>query len=99
MVQQVLVDYRQASVPTPLQATLVFLEKLTLSPADVGPTDMEALRAAGVSGEEVEAAILICFLFSLMDRLADAFGFDVPPRRMQKGVAHVINAVGYGAGK
>jgi alkylhydroperoxidase family enzyme len=62
-----------------LRATLGFLEKLTLHPGDVGPDDLAPLRAAGVSDQAIEDAIQVCALFNLIDRVADALAFEVPP--------------------
>jgi hypothetical protein len=61
----------------PLRATLGLLEKVTLTPDDVGPADLEPLRAAGVSDQAISDALHVCFSFNLIDRLADAFGWHV----------------------
>jgi alkylhydroperoxidase family enzyme len=60
-------------------AALGFLEKLTLRPAEVGREDAEFVRAAGVSDDALADAIQICALFSMIVRLADSLGWDVPP--------------------
>ena len=73
-----LADWRTAPLDQRLRATLGFLEKLTLAPADVRPADVAPLRAAGVSDEGVEDAIQVCVLFNIYDRLADALGFYLP---------------------
>jgi alkylhydroperoxidase family enzyme len=54
------------------------LEKLTLTPEDVGPQDVEAVRVTGVSGQAMLDAIYICAAFNLIDRVADALGFEIP---------------------
>ena len=61
-----------------LAATLVFLEKLTLNPDELSPADADAVRAAGVSDDALRDAITVCSLFSMIVRLADSFGWDVP---------------------
>ena len=78
MVQAVLDDWRTALIDEKLRATLGFLEKLTLAPGEVGPEDIQPLRAAGVSEQAIEDAIAICAYFNILDRLADAFNFYVP---------------------
>ena len=78
MVEAVLNDWRTAPIDEKLRATLGFLEKLTLSPADVGPADAAPLRAAGVSDEGVEDAIHACVLFNIYDRMADSLKFHLP---------------------
>ena len=73
-----LADWRTAPIDTKLRATLGFLEKLTLAPADVRPADVEPLRAAGVTDVGVEDAIQVCVLFNIYDRIADSLGFHLP---------------------
>ncbi len=72
-------DWRTAPVRPELAATLVFLEKMTLRPDELEPADAEAVRAAGVSEGALRDAATVCALFSMIVRLADAFGWDVPP--------------------
>ena len=78
LVAAVLADWRTAPLEPKLRATLGFLEKLTLAPADVGPADLAPLRAAGVSDAGIEDAIQACVMFNIYDRLADSLGFDLP---------------------
>ena len=73
-----LADWRTAPVAPKVRATLGFLEKLTLAPAEVRPADVEPLRAAGVSDAAIEDAIQVCVLFNIYDRLADSLSFHLP---------------------
>jgi len=77
-VEAVLADWRTAPIDPKLRATLGFLEKLTLSPADIRPADVAPLRAAGVSDSGIEDAIQVCVLFNIYDRVADSLGFHLP---------------------
>jgi uncharacterized peroxidase-related enzyme len=77
-VEAVLADWRTAPIDPKLRATLGFLEKLTLSPADIRPADLAPLRAAGVSDEGIEDAIQVCALFNIYDRMADSLSFHLP---------------------
>jgi alkylhydroperoxidase family enzyme len=61
-----------------LAATLVFLEKLTLRPDEMEPADADAVRAAGVSDDALRDAATVCALFTMIVRLADSLGWDVP---------------------
>ena len=54
---------------------LGFLEKLTLSPDQLGAADLEPLRAAGLSDEAIEDAIHVCAQFNIYTRLADSLQF------------------------
>ena len=40
--------------------------------------DAAAVRAAGVSDEGLRDAVTVCALFSMIVRLADSLGWDVP---------------------
>ena len=74
----VLDDWRSAPVEPRLRAALEFVEKLTLDPAAVGPADIAPMRAVGIGDDGIEDAVHVCTLFSVYDRLADSFGFDIP---------------------
>jgi alkylhydroperoxidase family enzyme len=75
----VVADWRTAPLGPELAATLVFLEKLTLRPDELEPADADAVRAAGVSDQALRDAATVCSLFSMIVRLADSLGWDVPP--------------------
>lgn len=74
---------------------LGFLEKLTLTPELVGPADIEPMRQGGVSEQEIEDAICICFLFNVITRLADAFDFEIVSENI-KVAAKMLYQRGYG---
>ncbi len=78
-----------------LRATLGFLEKLTLRPADVTRRDADAVRAAGVSDNALVDAIHVCALFAMIVRLADALDWDVPPFESFLDRADAMLASGY----
>ena len=83
MWEAIVADWRTAPVRPELAATLVFLEKLTLRPDQLEPADAEAARAAGVSDQALRDAATVCGLFSMIVRLADSLGWDVPsPERL-----------------
>ena len=88
-------DWRTATVSGRLKATLGFLEKLTLRPAEVTRDDADAVRAAGVSNDALVDAIHVCALFSMIVRLADSFGWDVPPFEAFAARADSMLATGY----
>ena len=95
MVQAALDDWRTAPIDDRLKATLGFLQKLTLTPADVGPADAELVRAAGVSDEAIEDAIHVCVLFNIYDRLEHTFGFDMPSPDVFRRQAALLLKLGY----
>ena len=71
-------DWRTAPLRPELAATLVFLEKLTLRPGELAAADAEEAYAAGVSRQALRDAAAVCGMFSMIVRLADALGWDVP---------------------
>jgi len=58
--------------------TLGLLEKVTLTPEEVRPSDILPLFAAGVSEQAIEDALLICACFNLIARMADALDVAIP---------------------
>jgi AhpD family alkylhydroperoxidase len=82
------------AIEEPLRATLLMLGKLTREHA-VDAEDMRAVLAAGVSREQIEDALAVCFSFNVIGRLADAFGFFVPgPKAFEDGAKYLL-ARGY----
>ena len=93
--ESVLSDRHAAFVSSRFQAALEFLEKLTLTPGEVGPEDVKAVRGHGVSDDALRQAIYVCFVLSTMDRLADAFAFELPDARILKRYAWIATIFGY----
>ncbi|MEX2152506.1 MAG: hypothetical protein WD825_04155 [Gemmatimonadaceae bacterium] len=79
--QSALDDWRTAPLDARTRAMLGFLEKLTLQPESLNAADGLPLRAAGLSEAAMEDAIHVCTLFSVYDRLADSFKFDIPDEK------------------
>ena len=71
-------DWRTAPLRPELAATLVFIEQLALRPDELTEAHVEAARSAGVSQQALRDAAAVCSLFSMIVRLADSFGWDVP---------------------
>lgn len=57
---------------------LGLLEKVTLTPALVGPSDVQPLLAMGISTPAIEDALLICACFNIIARIADALNVAIP---------------------
>jgi AhpD family alkylhydroperoxidase len=93
-VASALSDLETAPIEEPLRATLRMLRKLTREHT-VDVIEMRAVLAAGVSQEQIEDALAICFSFNTIGRLADAFGFVVPgPEAFEAGAKYLL-ARGY----
>ena len=94
MWEAVVDDWRTAPVRAKVAAALVFLEKLTLRPDELAAADADEARAAGVSDQALRDAAAVCALFTMIVRLADSLGWDVPepevlaqraPRMLEEG--------------
>ncbi len=92
----ILADHRSAPIAPSLRATLDLLQKVTLRPARVTATDVEAVRAEGVSDAAIEDALAVCACFNLIDRVADSLAFDLPPVETHAAYAERFLAEGYG---
>ena len=74
----VLDDYLTAPMDEKVRGTLGLLKKMTLEPDELGPADVRAVLALGVSRQAVEDAMNVAFLFNIYDRMADSMGWDIP---------------------
>ncbi|HET9839928.1 MAG TPA: hypothetical protein VFR84_17000 [Candidatus Angelobacter sp.] len=90
-----LADWQTAPIDARIRAALGFLEKLTLHPDEITGEDVRTARAAGLSDAALRQAIYVCFIFSTMDRLADALGFQLPDARILKRYALIATTVEY----
>jgi uncharacterized peroxidase-related enzyme len=69
----------KAQVSEKERVLLDYVKVLTLEPAKVRDTDVEALRKAGWTDEQIFEASFITSLFAFFNRMADAYGLDYPP--------------------
>jgi len=51
---------------------------MTLSHQTLGPDDVRAVLAKGVSKAAIAEALEVAFLFNVYDRLADTMGWHIP---------------------
>ena len=68
---------------------------MTLAPGELAPGDADAVLAAGVTREALIDAIHVCALFSMIVRLADSLGWDVPPPEAFAARGRVLLESGY----
>lgn len=92
----VLKDYRSAPIDDRMRETLRLLEKFTLRPNDLGPADIRAVLATGVSREMIRDAFYVAFLFNGYDRLADTLGWELPDRAYYAKAGKFLLKKGYG---
>ena len=55
--------------------------KLTLTPALMRESDIDALRAVGLTDEQILSTVAITCVFNFMNRLADGLGVEIQPGR------------------
>jgi alkylhydroperoxidase family enzyme len=78
-----------------LRATLRFLEKLTLAPAELSEDDVDEVTAAGVTPRALRDAIDVCAGFNVIDRVADALDFAPQTDKGLAAGAHTLTTRGY----
>jgi uncharacterized peroxidase-related enzyme len=89
-VAAVLADLESAPIEEALRITLRMLGKLTRE-GKLGAEDMRAVLSAGVSRQQIEDALAVCFSFNTTNRLADAFGFEVlGPKAFEAGAKYLL---------
>ena len=58
------------------RALLAYALKLTRTPRDMRPADVQALRAAGLSDEEIFEAAFVTAYFNYTNRVAEGLGVE-----------------------
>lgn len=91
----VLADLATAPIAEPLRATLGFLRKVTREHDQVTGEDIAALRALGVTRQQIIDALHVAFCFNVITRLADTFCFHVGPQAAFDAGAKFLLSRGY----
>lgn len=94
IVDAVLINLETAPIEEPLKTTLGVLKKLTLNHS-INPDDIKEVLEAGVSPEQIQDALNVCFAFNITNRFADAFGFFVPDSKAFEAGAKYLLKRGY----
>ena len=74
-------DYTQADLDPQTRAILDYAVKLTLTPALMRESDIDGLRATGLTDQQVLSTVAITCVFNFMNRLADGLGVEIPEGR------------------
>ena len=72
--QAILSDYRRAGLPTNERTLLDYVWKLSKTPGEMTEADIDGVRAAGWTDQQIVAMIHVSSLFAYMNRIAEAFG-------------------------
>jgi len=94
LVDAVLEDWESAPVSPRQRAALRLLETMTVHPQDIDAAFVTSLKDAGLSTEDIEEAASTGFQFNLINRLADAFDFDIPSEEGQRKQAVMLQVMG-----
>lgn len=78
-VNQLKTGWRQAVLQDQDRAMLAYVEKLTLTPWDLLPDDVAALRAAGFSDRAILDINQVTAYYAYVNRLADGLGVELEP--------------------
>lgn len=69
-------DFRIAILNPRQQALCEYAEKLTRTPAAMQASDLEPLRAVGLTDRDIVDATQVISYFNYINRIADALGVD-----------------------
>ncbi|MDP9219095.1 MAG: carboxymuconolactone decarboxylase family protein [Actinomycetota bacterium] len=87
--------WRENGFDPRIAATFELLEKMTLSPQALSSADIVPVRAAGVTDTAITDALYICFLFNVVNRLANALDFQWKTDADRMKLAAGLNRIGY----
>jgi uncharacterized peroxidase-related enzyme len=86
-----------AEISTELRATLTFVEKLTLSPAEVDASDVDRAVASGANPQALRDAVEVCAAFNVINRVADALAFEPQDEKSLSVSSKLLTTRGYRA--
>ena len=78
-----------------LRAVLPLLEKVSRTPDQVTPKDVDAVRAAGVPDEAIVDALYVNFIFNTVNRLANAFDWAWDSQQHVRVGAKMLHRTSY----
>lgn len=79
LADQIAADHRGAAIPDRLQAALDYAVKLTARPREMTEADVQALRDAGWTDEDVMDIAEVTALFNMSNRMASGLGWAPNP--------------------
>ena len=88
-------NWHAAGFTPKIVATLDVLEKMTLTPNALTSGDMANMRANGISDNAIIDALHVCFIFNLVNRLANALDYNYGSEAEALKAATILNRVQY----
>lgn len=79
MAEAVKKDWRTAGLTAREEALCTWAEKLTRTPREMTPADLEPLRAAGLDDLAILDLAQVVSYFNYINRMADGLGVDLEP--------------------
>ena len=79
MVEAIKTDYRTAELDESTRAVLDLAVKLTRTPGQMKPSDLDALRQQGLSDLAIHDIVQVAAYFNYINRIADGLGVDLEP--------------------
>ncbi len=79
MVEAIKSDYRTAELDEVTGAVLDFVVKLSRTPGEMKPSDLDALRQQGLSELSMHDIVQVAAYFNYINRIADGLGVDLEP--------------------
>ena len=97
LVDAVLADYHAAPISEELKGALVFLEVMTLRPAELSAAHAKAVLHSGVTAGALKDAIAVGAVFNIIARYALALDFAMPSAKEFDRAAGMLLKRGYAA--
>ena len=88
LAQAIKTDFHAATLDATTQAILEFAEKVTVAAYKVQPSDLEQLRAHGLSDEAIFEVVEVVGFFNSVNRIADALGVELEDFISQADLPH-----------
>lgn len=88
-------NWRGADLDPRMAAVFELLERRAADPDALTTDDIDRLRAAGASDHAIWDVFYIAFMFDVVNRLANAFGFTTETAEGARKSAAILHRLGY----
>lgn len=92
---EMLDEIDSAGLDERLTSMLHLIEKSVRSPAELGPGDIDRVRAAGVDDDAIADALVVSFVFNVVNRLANTLEYQWASEDDVVKAAHMLHRVSY----
>ena len=88
-------DISHAGFDEQVTAVFYLIEKSIRKPSELNATDFDRVRAVGVDDEAIVDTPYVSFVFDVVNRLANTFGFNWASADDTVKAARILNRVNY----